>query len=158
MMRRLVPEMVRRERPRTKEAVSSQSQARILSARSLQRPCSRSWLAPSAHPVAVAIGAHHGYPNLLGIWTTCHPLIRSEFQGLVAYQIGALAAVAKLAVHCITDVKAHGALEQLVADNSDAANSFADVRRAIDLALMMSVMDGSKLEKASLDAATEGRA
>lgn len=106
----------------------------------------------AAKEAGVAIGAHPGYPDLWGFGRRAIPFTRSELQELVAYQIGALAALAKMAGHCITHVKAHGALGHLVADNSDAASSFAEVLRAVDPALIMSVMAGSQLEKASLDA------
>jgi UPF0271 protein len=62
----------------------------------------------------VAIGAHPGYRDLHGFGRRPIPgLTASEIETMVAYQIGALQAVAALAGHKVTHVKAHGALSNV---------------------------------------------
>lgn len=106
----------------------------------------------AAKEAGVALGAHPGYPDLWGFGRRSIPFTRPEIQELVAYQIGALVAIARMVGHRVTHVKAHGALGHLVADDPDAAANFAEVIRAIDPSLIISVMVGSRLERASLDA------
>ena len=60
----------------------------------------------------VSIGAHPGYRDLHGFGRRPVPGLKSsEIETMVAYQIGALQAVAALAGYEVTHVKAHGALE-----------------------------------------------
>ncbi len=59
----------------------------------------------------VSIGAHPGYRDLHGFGRRPVPGLKaSEIENLVAYQIGALQAIATAAGHKVTHVKAHGAL------------------------------------------------
>ncbi|SAK63238.1 LamB/YcsF family protein [Caballeronia glebae] len=115
-------------------------------------PMIMSTICKAALSRGVAVGAHPGYPDLWGFGRREIPFSREERKQLVAYQIGALAAVAKLAGHRITHVKAHGALGHLVADNEEAAADFAEVIAGIDSSLRLSVMAGSLLEKAGIAA------
>src|SRR5262249_6428423 len=62
----------------------------------------------------VSVGAHPGYRDLHGFGRRPIPgLSTAELENLVAYQIGALQAVASLAGHRVTHVKAHGALSNV---------------------------------------------
>src|SRR5260370_30907995 len=57
----------------------------------------------------VSIGAHPGYRDLHGFGRRPVPGMKSsEIENLVAYQIGALQAIATAAGHKVTHVKAHG--------------------------------------------------
>ncbi len=58
----------------------------------------------------VAVGAHPGFPDLWGFGRRHLPFTTGEIERLVAYQIGAAAALAAYAGHRITYVKTHGAL------------------------------------------------
>src|SRR5260370_10129241 len=62
----------------------------------------------------VSIGAHPGYRDLHGFGRRPFPGMKaSEIENLVAYQIGALQAIAAAAGHKVTHVKAHGALSNV---------------------------------------------
>ena len=62
----------------------------------------------------VSIGAHPGYRDLHGFGRRPVPGLKSsEIETMVAYQIGALQAVAALAGYKVTHVKAHGALSNV---------------------------------------------
>src|SRR5688500_11865228 len=62
----------------------------------------------------VSIGAHPGYRDLHGFGRRPVPgITSSEIETMVAYQIGALQAVATMAGHRVTHVKVHGALSNV---------------------------------------------
>lgn len=80
----------------------------------------------------VAVGAHPGYPDLQGFGRRRIPMSEREVERIVAYQIGAAQAVAALAGHRITHVKAHGALANVAAIEPGIADAVARAIRAVD--------------------------
>lgn len=97
----------------------------------------------------IAVGAHPGYPDLWGFGRRRMQFSIEELQHLIAYQIGAAQAVASLSGHCVTHVKAHGALGHLVADDSQACDTFAETVAKVAPSLVISVMAGTGLEAAA---------
>lgn len=83
----------------------------------------------------VAVGAHPGFPDLAGFGRRPMPFSASEIERQVAYQIGAAQALAALAGHRLTYVKAHGALANRAAAERDVADAIARAVRAVDPAL-----------------------
>ncbi len=70
----------------------------------------------------VAVGAHPGYPDLVGFGRRDLQMSADELEAAVLYQIGALAAIAAAQGHRLTHVKAHGALyNRAAADPAVAA-------------------------------------
>jgi UPF0271 protein len=66
----------------------------------------------------VSVGAHPGYRDLHGFGRRPVPGLKaSEIENLVAYQIGALQAIATAAGHKVTHVKAHGALSNVACED-----------------------------------------
>ncbi|TPQ26375.1 hypothetical protein C2U70_31575 [Bradyrhizobium guangdongense] len=101
----------------------------------------------------VSIGAHPGYNDLRGFGR--HPILglkASEIENLVAYQIGALQAIATAAGHKVTHVKAHGALSNVACEDDMTAKAIAAGIRAVDPNLIFVVLANSKLVKAGEDA------
>ncbi len=97
----------------------------------------------------VAIGAHPGYRDLHGFGRRPVPgLTASEIETMVAYQIGALQAVAALAGHRVTHVKAHGALSNVACGDDTTARAIASAIRAVDRNLTFVVLPNSALVKA----------
>jgi len=97
----------------------------------------------------VAIGAHPGYRDLHGFGRRPVPgLSASEIETMVAYQIGALQAVATLAGHRVTHVKAHGALSNVACADAMTARAIATAIRAVDRALIFVVLPNTELAKA----------
>ncbi len=85
----------------------------------------------------VSIGAHPGYRDLHGFGRRPFPGMRaSEIENLVAYQIGAMQAIATMAGHKVTHVKAHGALSNVACEDDTTAPSctIRTTRSAIALA------------------------
>ena len=80
----------------------------------------------------VAVGAHPGFPDLWGFGRRRLPFSNGEIERLVAYQIGAAAALATYAGHRITYVKTHGALGNIACEERDVADAVARAVRAVD--------------------------
>jgi len=101
----------------------------------------------SAKELGVAVGAHPGYPDLWGFGRRVIPFELSELRELLAYQIGALQAMAKIAGHKVTHAKVHGALGHVVSDEPETSAMFADLVHTLDDGMFLAVMAGSQLEK-----------
>lgn len=94
----------------------------------------------------VSIGAHPGYRDLHGFGRRpVAGLSAAEIENLVAYQIGALQAVATLAGHRVTHVKAHGALSNVACEDDMTARAIASAIKAVDRNLKFVVLANSKL-------------
>lgn len=103
----------------------------------------------------VSIGAHPGFHDLQGFGRRpITGLSASEIENMVAYQIGALQAIAAAAGHRVTHVKAHGALSNVACVDDMTANAIGSAIRAVDRDLMFVVLPSTKLvaagEKAGL--------
>jgi UPF0271 protein len=72
-------------------------------------------------------------------------LSAAEIENLVAYQIGALQAVAALAGHKVTHVKAHGALSNVACEDDMTARAIASAIKAVDRNLKFVVLANSRL-------------
>ena len=94
----------------------------------------------------VSIGAHPGYRDLHGFGRRpVAGLTSAEIENLVAYQIGALQAVATLAGHEVTHVKAHGALSNVACEDDMTARAIASAIKAVDRNLIFVVLANSRL-------------
>jgi UPF0271 protein len=100
----------------------------------------------------VRIGAHPGYPDLWGFGRRDMALSRPQIEDMLAYQIGALKGVARLADTAIPHVKVHGALAHYVADTDAGAKGLITAIKAIDPGLIVMVMAGTTLEAMAEDA------
>ncbi len=91
----------------------------------------------------VAIGAHPSFDDL---WGFGRRVIRgtsfADLEKQIAYQIGALQAVAAMVCHKVTHVKAHGALGNLANDEDDFAMALGRAMKAVDPKLVYVVMPG----------------
>jgi UPF0271 protein len=106
--------------------------------------------AAEAKANGVDIGAHPGFMDL---WGFGRRQIRgdspADVEKVLAYQIGALQAVAALANHRVTHVKAHGALGNMAAVESDLALAIGNAIKGVDASLIYVVMAGTELERAA---------
>jgi 5-oxoprolinase (ATP-hydrolysing) subunit A len=97
----------------------------------------------------VSVGAHPGYRDLHGFGRRPIPgMTSSEIENLVAYQIGALQAIATSAGHNVTHVKAHGALSNVACEDDMTARAIANAIKSVDRALVFVVLANSKLVQA----------
>jgi len=106
--------------------------------------------AETAKRKGVAIGAHPGFNDLHGFGRR---VIRgdspAEIERMVAYQIGALQAVASLAGHRVSYVKVHGSLNNMANEDEDLALAIARALKGVDGSLINVCMPGLMMEKAS---------
>src|SRR6185312_7896810 len=94
----------------------------------------------------VSIGAHPGYRDLHGFGRRpIAGLTSREIENLVAYQIGALQAIATMAGHRVTHVKAHGALSNVACEDDTTARAIASAIKAVDSNLVFVVLANSRL-------------
>ena len=68
---------------------------------------------------------------------------------MIAYQIGALQAMASFCGEKVTHVKPHGALNNMAAENADYALAIGRAIKAVDRDLIYVALSGSEMEKAA---------
>jgi UPF0271 protein len=89
----------------------------------------------SAKERGVVVGAHPGFPDIVGFGRRRIPYSTGEIERMVAYQVGAAQAVAAYSGHAIRYVKPHGALANLAETERDVADAIASSIKAIDASL-----------------------
>ncbi len=67
-----------------------------------------------AKNLGVAVGAHPGFPDLLGFGRRGMEIVKSELENYIIYQLGALEAFARAEGIELQHVKAHDALYNMV--------------------------------------------
>lgn len=105
-----------------------------------------------ARDAGVAIGAHPGFPDLVGFGRRELRATPREVEDLVLYQIGALAAIARAEGTVLAHVKAHGALYNMAARDRSLADAIARAVRSFDASLVLFGLPGSELLRAGEDA------
>ena len=94
----------------------------------------------------VNVGAHPGYRDLHGFGRRPFPGMKAqEIENMVAYQIGALQAIATAAGHKVTHVKVHGALSNVACEDTTTARALASAIKAVDPNLIFVVLANSML-------------
>ncbi len=93
----------------------------------------------------VAVGAHPGFPDLIGFGRRNIDVSVEDVYDLVVYQIGALLGVARAAGIELQHVKAHGALYNMAAVKQDLAAAIARAVRDVDRQLVLFGLPGSFL-------------
>jgi UPF0271 protein len=93
----------------------------------------------------VAIGAHPGYPDLMGFGRREIGATPDEISAYVIYQVGAMQAVCAAHGVRLRYVKAHGAMYNRGAADPTVAAAIATAIRAVDPALVMLGLAGSAL-------------
>ncbi|ABR49126.1 LamB/YcsF family protein [Alkaliphilus metalliredigens QYMF] len=107
----------------------------------------------------VAIGAHPGFPDLMGFGRRNMVVTQEEAKAYVKYQIGALWAFTKAAGVAIQHVKPHGALYNMAAKDEGLAKAIAEAVYEIDPNIILVGLANSKMtevgEKLGLKVAHE---
>jgi UPF0271 protein len=97
----------------------------------------------------VSIGAHPGFNDLWGFGRRRIDMRPDDLENLIAYQIGALQAMASFVGEKVTHVKPHGALNNMAAENEDYAMAIGRAIKAVDPDLIYVALSGSEMEKAA---------
>lgn len=93
----------------------------------------------------VAVGAHPGYPDLVGFGRRSMALTPEEIKNAVIYQIGALASFCKAAGTKLQHVKVHGALYNNAEKDLTVATAIAKAIKAVDPSLYMLCLANSQM-------------
>jgi UPF0271 protein len=98
---------------------------------------------------SVGLGAHPGLNDIWGFGRRTIQMNTRDLEYLVAYQIGALAGIAKYADTALRHVKPHGALYNMAAKDEGYASAIARAVKTVDRSLIFVGLPGSELEKAA---------
>lgn len=96
----------------------------------------------------VAIGAHLGFPDLMGFGRREMQLTREELKTAIIYQVGALQGFAKTSDMKLQHVKPHGALYNMATEDEDISSTIAEAVKSLDSKLIVFAMPKSQLAKA----------
>ena len=104
-----------------------------------------------AKEAGIGIGAHPGYPDLMGFGRRNMTVSPAEAGAYVTYQLGALYAFAKSAGMKLQHVKPHGALYNMAGKDYKLALAIAKAVQAFDPSLILMGLAGSESVKAAKD-------
>ena len=97
---------------------------------------------------AVAVGAHPGFPDLVGFGRRELHVTAKEAEDFVLYQVAAVAGVAAAEGVKVQHVKPHGALFNMAVRNAELATAIARAVAAFDKSLILFGLPGSEILKA----------
>ena len=100
----------------------------------------------------VAVGAHPGFPDLVGFGRREMKATPQEVEDFVVYQVAALAGIAATEGMRLQHVKAHGALYNMACRDRALADAIARAVAAIDRRLILFGLPNSELIKAGQQA------
>jgi UPF0271 protein len=113
-----------------------------------------------ARQAGAAVGAHPGFPDLVGFGRREMCMSPPDVEDMVLYQIGALAGIAHGEGVRLSHVKAHGALYNMAVTDEGIAAAIARAVAAFDRSLIFFALPGSQLARAGtaagLQVALEG--
>jgi UPF0271 protein len=107
------------------------------------------YLAVRAAEKGVSIGAHPGFNDLWGFGRRRITMAADDVEHMVAYQIGALQALASYAGIRVTHVKPHGALNNMAAEDEALAMAIGRAIKAVDGSMIYVALAGSQMERAA---------
>lgn len=97
----------------------------------------------------VDLGAHVGFPDLMGFGRRPIQADPAELAQYVLYQLGALSAFAKVAGHRMTHMSFHGALGNMAAADYTLAEPLVRAVAAFDPNIIVSVSTNTQIERAA---------
>ena len=97
----------------------------------------------------VSIGVHPGFNDLWGFGRRRIDMKPRDLEYMVAYQIGALQAMAAYAGLPVTHLKPHGALNNMAAENEDYAMAIGRAIKTVDRNIIYVALYGSQMQKAA---------
>jgi 5-oxoprolinase (ATP-hydrolysing) subunit A len=96
-----------------------------------------------AKKYGVALGAHFGFPDLLGFGRRNMQVRPAELKDYVTYQIGALQAFAKAVGVRLHHVKPHGALYMMALEDEAMSRAIVEASMEADESLIIYTIPGS---------------
>jgi len=92
----------------------------------------------------VSIGAHPGFPDLIGFGRRNMEILKDELENYVLYQLGALYAIAKSKKRQLTHVKVHGALYNTACNRADYAEAVVKAVKSFSRDLILIAPQNSR--------------
>ncbi len=105
----------------------------------------------AAKETGAAVGAHPGYPDLLGFGRRNMVISAQEAKAYIQYQIGALSAFTQSHGLTLQHVKPHGALYNMAAKDYTLARALAEGIAAVDKNIIMLALANSQMVTAAQD-------
>lgn len=93
----------------------------------------------------VAVGAHPGFPDLVGFGRRNMNVSPAELKAMVQYQIGALQAFCKAQGAVLQHVKPHGAMYNMAAKDRKLADAICEAIKEINPQLILLGLSGSQM-------------
>ena len=97
----------------------------------------------------VSVGVHPGFNDLWGFGRRLIQMRPVDLEYMVAYQIGALQAMASYAGLEVTHLKPHGALNNMAAEDEGYAMAIGRAIKTVDPKIIYVALYGSEMEKAA---------
>ena len=97
----------------------------------------------------VSVGVHPGFNDLWGFGRRRIQMKPSDLEYMVAYQIGALQAMASYAGLKVTHLKPHGALNNMAAEDEGYAMAIGRAIKTVDRNIIYVALFGSEMQKAA---------
>ena len=101
-----------------------------------------------AREEGVSVGAHPGFNDLWGFGRRRIHMNAEELEYTIAYQIGALQALAAYAGMTVTHLKPHGALNNMAAEDRELADAIGRAIKVVDPGLIYVALAGSEMQNA----------
>lgn len=102
-----------------------------------------------AKDLGVSVGVHPGFNDLWGFGRRRIQMKAQDLEYMIAYQIGALQAMASYAGLKVTHLKAHGALNNMAAEDEGYAMAIGRAIKTVDRDIIYVALYGSEMEKAA---------
>jgi len=102
-----------------------------------------------AKELGVSVGAHPGFNDLWGFGRRRIQMKPSDLEYQTAYQIGALQGIAAYAGLEVTHLKAHGALNNMAAEDEGYAMAIGRAIKAVDAKIIYVALYGSQMQRAA---------
>jgi UPF0271 protein len=102
-----------------------------------------------AKEYSVSVGAHPGYPDLMGFGRRNMKVSPAEVKAYIQYQVGALYAFCKAAGVKLHHVKPHGAMYNMAGADYNLARAVAEAVAEIDDSLPLLALSGSEMVRAA---------
>ncbi|MBQ3814557.1 MAG: LamB/YcsF family protein [Clostridia bacterium] len=102
-----------------------------------------------AKQYGVSVGAHPGFPDLLGFGRRNMNATPAEVKAYIQYQVGALSAFCRAAGVKLHHVKPHGAMYNMAGADYKLARAVAEAVAEIDDSLVLLALSGSEMIRAA---------
>ncbi|MCR1839380.1 LamB/YcsF family protein [Murimonas intestini] len=104
-----------------------------------------------AKAAGISIGAHPGYPDLMGFGRRNMDVTSGEAKAYTLYQIGALDGMCRANGVKLSHVKPHGALYNMASGDYELARGICQAVREFDKDLIVLALSGGELARAAKD-------